>query len=59
MKEHPIEFKNEEIFIKRAEMWYYACLCEYELNGLKFFDQHGNLLLQVGECLNRMSELIL
>jgi|LakMenE01Jun11ns_1017448.scaffolds.fasta_scaffold9197925_1 hypothetical protein len=37
-KQHLILFKTEKSWIKRAEMWYYASNCEYELQGLKFFD---------------------
>ena len=31
MKEYMIEFKNEEIWIRRVQMWYYASLQEYQL----------------------------
>lgn len=31
MKEFMIEFKNEEIWIRRVQMWYYASLQEYQL----------------------------
>jgi len=56
MKEYMIDFPNENIWIRVVQMWYYAALDVYTLQGLKLFDQNGVLLLEVGYCDNRMTE---